>query len=132
MAKDYDFKWRGDVVREHVERAARIGIDTIMSRCINSSKGDVPVASASYQGSIMVQEPAEIQSGEVSGVWGSVDLNYALGVETGDYSYLKGQPSEKDGKSVPTRKNKGHRGSLRKAADEHYPDLAPEIARAMR
>ena len=118
---------RVDEVLSNVEKATKDGIDEVMSDCVGTSKGDVPVASASYQGSIRIVEPARKDGGEIAGVWGSTDINYALAIETGDFSYLQGQPS--DGERVETRKNKGNRGSLRKAADQHYRELPDAIAR---
>ena len=124
--------WRGPQVLDRAEDAARQGIDVIMSRCVPAAKADVPVATAALQGSIKVVEPARKETGgEIAGLWGSTDIMYALAVETGDFGYLKGQRS--DGKPfVETRRNKGRRGSLRKAADDHYKDLAGEIARRIR
>ena len=69
----------------------------------------------------------------IAGYWGSTDILYALGVETGDFSYLRGSNVGKGSlagfQHPPTRRNKGNRGSLRKAADQHYPKLAEAIAR---
>ena len=123
----FDFKWNGEQVRKNVVKATIHGIDHIMGRCVGTGKEDVPVASATYQGSIRIVEPAAEHGDEIYGVWGSVDVNYALAIETGDFSYLKGLPNQSR-QSVPTRKNKGNRGSLRKAADQHYPDLPSAIS----
>ena len=72
---------------------------------------------------------------EIAGYWGSADIFYALGVETGDFSYLRGHNEGRGSlagfQRPETRRNKGNRGSLRKAADEHYPKLADAIARRL-
>lgn len=126
----FDVRWRGPQVRAKVMRATKGGINEIMSRCIATAKEDVPVATATYQGSIRVVEAADERGDEVYGVWGSVDVNYALAIETGDFSYLKGV--KQTGPRAETRRNKGSRGSLRKAADQHYPDLPRAISERMR
>lgn len=109
------------------------GIDETMAVAIPEAKEDVPVASAAYQGSIKIVEPAKKDGTEIAGVWGSTDILYGLGVETGDFSYLKGSPAGLEGaKRVPTRKNEGNRNSLRKAADIHYPSVVKRIARRLK
>ena len=50
--------WRGPQVLKKVERAAADGIDEIMADCVVTAKGDVPVASAAYQGSIKIVQEA--------------------------------------------------------------------------
>jgi len=128
----WDIDWRGDEVLKRTNEAARQGIDEIMSRCVPSAKADVPVATAALQGSIKVVEPARQDGDVIAGIWGSTDIFYALAVETGDHGYLKGfsqgRASQAGFKRVETWRNKGNRGSLRKAADEHYPDLPKAIS----
>ena len=72
----------------------------------------------------------------IAGYWGSTDITYALGVETGDFSYLRGSNEGRGSlagfKRPPTRRNKGNQGSLRKATDEHYPRLGKAIAGRIR
>lgn len=69
----------------------------------------------------------------IAGYWGSTDVIYALAVETGNASYLKGSNEGKGSlagfKRPETRRNKGHHNSLRNSADEHYPKLAKAISR---
>ena len=124
-------KWRGPEVAAKVAKAARNGIDEVMSDCVGDAKEDAPVATASYQGSIRIVEPAEQVGDEIAGIWGSTDINYALALETGDFSYLRGLAPE-DTERVATRRNKGNRGSLRKSADKNYGNLPGAIARRMR
>jgi len=126
-------RFRGEQVSANVVRATKHGIDTIMAQSVVDAKEDVPVATASYQGSIRIVEPADKHGDEIAGVWGSTDINYALGLETGDFSYLAGaQPlGGESANRVETRRNKGHRGSLRKSADRNYPNLADEIRKRL-
>lgn len=100
--------------------------------CVPEAKMHVPVATSALQGSIKIVEPARRDAtGVVAGIWGSADIVYALGVETGDFSYLRGTNADvRDG--VPTKRNKGNRGSLRRAADAHYGKLPGAIARRAR
>ncbi len=129
MAKNFTIDWKGDEVMSTVERATKDGIDIIMGECLPTAKDDVPVATSAYHGSIKVVEKARKVGGEIAGIWGSTDINYALAIETGDRSYLRGSGlTEKGEKRVPTHRNKGNHGSLRKAADRHYKDLAKTIA----
>ena len=119
---------RVDEVLSNVEKATKDGIDEVMSDCVGyikrrrAGRHRLPT-----RGVFKIVEPARKDGGEIAGVWGSTDINYALAIETGDFSYLQGQPS--DGERVETRKNKGNRGSLRKAADQHYRELPDAIAR---
>ncbi len=126
-------RYRGRQVRDNVVKAAKDGIDTIMANSIVDAKSDVPVATASYQGSIRIVEPAEEHGDEISGIWGSTDINYALGLETGDFDYLTGaRPLGGESSTrVETRRNKGKRGSLRKSSDKNYPNLADEIRKRL-
>lgn len=57
-SKNLFLDWRGPQVLSKVEQAAKDGIDEIMADCVVTAKTDVPVASASYQGSIRIVEPA--------------------------------------------------------------------------
>ena len=128
----FDVNWRGPQVLNRVEKATADAIDEVMSDCVNDAKSDVPVATASLQGSIKIVDPGGKDAGGViAGVWGSTDINYALAIETGNFAYLRGQKSSAK-LSVPTRRNRGRRGSLRRAADQNYPNLQPAIRRRIR
>ena len=124
-----DIDWKGDQVLSNAEDAARKGIDEIMALCVSDSKQTVPVATAALQGGIKVSQPARKDGDEIAGIWGSHDVFYALAIETGDRSYLRGMSRNSTagmGK-VQTKRNKGRRNSLRDAADTHYPELAGAI-----
>ena len=58
MPKNVMINYRGREVLDKVERAAADGIDEIMAKCVVSAKTDVPVATAAYQGSIKIVQPA--------------------------------------------------------------------------
>jgi len=127
----FDLDWRGPQVRRRVLVATKDGIDTVMGDCVKGAKRDVPRATASYQGSIRIVEPARVVGNDVAGYWGSTDINYALAIETGDFGYLRDADllGDEPDHRVPTRANKGNRGSLRKMADRYYPGLPAEIRR---
>jgi len=135
MAGDWTINWKGPEVLKVTNEATKAGIDEIMNRCVPDAMADVPYATGALQGSIKVVEYAREDGREIAGIWGSTDIFYALGVETGDYGYLKGFSQDKEStagfKRPTTKRNKGRRGSLRKAADKHYPDLPKAIARGI-
>ena len=54
-----------------------------MSKAVKDAKQNVPVVTATLQGSIRIQ-PSEIKGEDVDGLWGSFDVNYALAVEMGN------------------------------------------------
>ena len=126
-----DFKWKGNHVYDKVVKAAKDGVDEIMNRCVTEAFGDVPYASGTLQGSIKPHEQANDlfgdNNGDLYGIWGSHDVVYALAIETGEFGYLESVKAETAGEWKPTTRNKGVRGSLRRAADKHYKDLAGEI-----
>ena len=119
-------------MRKRVAEACRDGIDATMGACVTEAKRNVPVRTATLQGSIRF-DPAEIKGSEVSGVWGSFDVNYALAVETGNRS-LVGPPGSSSWERGPSRgpgRNTGNTGFLRGAADQEYPKLARRINREL-
>ena len=79
--------WRGDEVLERVIKACRFAIDKTHSEAEDLSKTKVPVVTATLQGSLRL-EPAEHRGNAVVGRFGSFDVNYALGIETGDRSKI--------------------------------------------
>lgn len=87
-------------MRKRVAEACRDGIDATMGACVTEAKRNVPVRTATLQGSIRF-DPAEIKGSEVSGVWGSFDVNYALAVETGNRS-LVGPPGSSSRERGPS------------------------------
>lgn len=104
-------KWHGKEVQKKVLFAARKAMDSVMSKCVIQAKFDVPVKTATLQGSIRMQ-PTKEESGDLIGRWGSYNVLYAVFVELGT-SRMSAQPY------------------LRPAADKYYPTLHAEIRRAM-
>lgn len=104
-------KWNGKPVIDKTLLAAAKGIDSVMAKCIVMAKVDVPVVTATLQGSIRM-EPAQIQGDVLVGKWGSYNVMYAVFVELGTI-HMDAQPY------------------LRPAADKYYPTLPGEIRRAM-
>ena len=49
--------WRGDEIVARMRAASQDGVDETMGLCVNGAKPEVPVLSATYQGSIRF-EPA--------------------------------------------------------------------------
>ena len=119
--------WRGDEVLERVIKACRFAIDKTHSEAEDLSKTTVPVVTATLQGSIRL-EPAEHRGNEVVGRFGSFDVNYALGIETGDRSKIPpGALTPPIGPPVG-RRNTGRRHFLRDAAATEYPKFKRRIA----
>ena len=122
--------WRGPQVRRAVERASQRAIDKTTSLCVKDAKDNVPVVTATLQGSFKIQ-PAEIEGNFVTGLWGSFDVNYALAVELGNRSLVpSGGDTQREtlpnsGRGIRT----GNTGFLRGAADKEYPKLRERIAR---
>jgi len=105
-------KWNGKPVIDKVMLASAKAIDSVMAKCIASAKIDVPVVTATLQGSIRM-EPAQMQGDNLVGKWGSYNVMYAVFVELGTI-FMDAQPY------------------LRPAADRLYPTLPGEIKRFMR
>lgn len=128
MPKYKDVDWRGKQVRRAVQRASKRAIDDTMSRAVSHAKENVPVVTATLQGSLRI-EPAEIKGNVVSGRWGSFDVNYALAVEMGNRSLVPaGGDAKRDKRSGTGRGIRtGNTGFLRSAADREYPKLAGRI-----
>lgn len=99
-------KWNDDKVKERMKKAARYGVDKIMSLCIQSAKPQYyeghGFVTGALQGSIRMKPAITRHNGETVGEWGSFQLNYAEKIEK-----LQGQ--------------------LFGAADEHYSKLAAAI-----
>ena len=120
--------WRGPQVRRAIQRASQLAIDKTTAECVNDAKQNVPVVTATLQGSFRI-EPAEIKGAFVSGRWGSFDVNYALAIEMGNPSLIPaGGDAKRDtlpntGRSIRT----GNTGFLRGAADKEYHKLKERI-----
>ena len=125
--------WRGDEVFDRMLDATKIAIDETTAECVKDAKENVPVVTATLQGSLRI-EPAMVKRGEVSGLWGSFDVNYALAVETGNRSLVgpSGSSTRERGGAGGRGKNTGNRNFLRNAADKHYPRLIGRIRRRLK
>lgn len=116
-------KWEGEKVKKKMESCIMQGINQTMSEAVIFSKtkrfrsgaADSPpisdkltIRTATLEGSIRPVVAARKEGNEFIGVWGSVDVAYALVHELG-------------GKNHPPRP------FLRPAADAEYPKLAGRI-----
>ena len=125
--------WRGLDVYLDLQDATQEAIDDTMAKCVDDAKRNVPVVTATLQGSIRLK-PAEQTHKGLVGEWGSFDVNYALAVETGNRS-LVGPPHRSTTPGSRTSgagRNTGNRNFLRNAADKEYPKLAARIRSRLR
>lgn len=106
-------RWRGKQIEKLVDQAAMFGIDKTMSRASIHSKNNHPWRNRTtiLEGSIRPVIDARKQGDRIVGVWGSVDVNYAIFLELGT-SRMPAFPY------------------LRPAADAEYPDLPKHIRSA--
>ena len=102
-------EWNGKIVQRKTIEAAKWGIDATTTACVREAKIEVPVITATLQGSIEMR-PAQQRGREVVGIWGSFNVDYAIFVEKGT-SRMSGHPY------------------LLPAADHQYPKLAGRIKR---
>ena len=100
-------EWNGEAMKRNVIRAAKWGVDATTAACVREAKGEVPVVTATLQGSIEMR-PAQQRGDEVVGLWGSFNVLYAIFVEMGT-SRMTGHPY------------------LRPTADHQYPKLGDRI-----
>ena len=125
-------RWDDDALRKAVRQAAAKGLNRVAADCVQDAKANVPVVTGTLDGSIQVWEPAQPgSSGPVQVVWGSADVNYALGVELGDRSLIPTDSARPRAPARGTPRNPGRKGFLRGAADKYYPELAQRIQQEM-
>lgn len=120
--------WEGDKVKKKMLDAIKRGIDATMSAAVTYSKqnrfrtgagkespiaGILTTRTSLLEGSIRPVVAAKVERDEVIGVWGSVDVLYAIFHEIGSPGGL-----------IPKRP------FLRPAADAEYPKLSMRIKRA--
>jgi hypothetical protein len=115
--------WRGTEVADKVIAASALAIDQTTAAAVNQAKQHHQFAnqSGTLEGSLQMR-PAELQGGgELVGLWGSFDVDYALWMELepGDQVVI-------DGETV-TREESGGHPFLRPAGDAEYPNLHPRI-----
>lgn len=116
--------WKGDEVQKKMESCIKQAINQTMSRASIHAKNNHPWVNrtGTLEGSIRPVERARKKGDEFIGVWGSVDVNYALPLELGfSVNSVVGVPAfGKTKKAWPY---------LRPAADAEYPKLASRIAK---
>lgn len=111
--KGYELDWKGDDVVAKAQSAAAHGINRTMADCVTQSKATVHVVTSVLQGSLRIITFAVPGAGEIFGLWGSVDVDYAIWEEIG------------------TQHRPGH-PYLRPSADLNYPKLLGHIQEAFR
>ena len=119
-------EWRGDQILAKVVRACRFAIDKTHAEAVDDAKTNVPVLSATLQGSLRL-EPAAERRGTVVGRFGSFDVNYALGIETGDRSKIPPGALTPPIGPPRGRRNTGNRHFLGNAARREYPKFKQRI-----
>ena len=105
-------QWHGPDIVDRVKKASRQGIDDTLNDAVPEAKERTPVVTGLLQGSIQAR-PATIRGDNISGLWGSFDVEYARVVEEG-------------------AQNRPARRMLQQAADENYPNLRDNILRRYR
>lgn len=103
--------WNGDELKKKKDKAVEWAMKTIMADCIRDAKADVPVKTATLQGSIQMRNPEKVE-GKWVGLWGSWNVLYAVFQELGTI-FMKGK------------------FFLRRAADKNYPRLGGKIKEGM-
>jgi hypothetical protein len=146
-------KWTGDALIAKMRAASAKGIQDTMSACVKEAKSNHTWENDStvLEGSIGIAEYPAKKGDGVSGIWGSMDNDYALIHELGGtINHPGGTPyflgddgkavfvSIKDPRAASLPKTKPHvivippRPYLRPAADSHYGELASRIGKAFR
>ena len=107
-------EWRGDRVEAKLIRAGIRGVNQTMSEAAAHAKNNHPWRNRTgiLEGSIRPVVMAQERGSEIVGVWGSVDVLYAVFLELGT-TMMRAFPF------------------LRPAADAVYPRLAANIRRFM-
>ncbi len=112
-------RWEGPRIASKMLRAEVRAINVIMSRCVRGAKTNHPGwknRRGILEGSIGIEFYGRPQGSGAAGIWGSVDVVYAMVHELG--SRKKNMPGQKP--------------YLRPQAVTHYPSLAGEIRRAFK
>lgn len=98
--------WRGDQVVRAVEKAAKLGIDQTMSRCVIDAKQNHSGwnnRTGAAEGSMRMLQQAEPSGNQIKGKWGSMGIFYMIWLEL------------------------NHGSALRSSADRNYPSLKGRI-----
>lgn len=114
-----NLKWNGKAVRKKVIAAVIAGTDETMAAAVIYAKQNHKWKNrtAVLEGSISIAQPAKEEGAIVTGVWGSLDVVYALRIEYG-FKGLDSMARLYDQPAFPF---------LRPSADKNYPDLPRRI-----
>ena len=128
----FEVDWKGDDIKRRMLTASIKGVEEVIVDCVNDAQDHVPYRTGAYHDSIRSnEEGVQVEREVVFGEWGSYGIRYALAVELGDPSLVGdtdlGMERDEDDKFTQTVRNKGNQGSLRKASDKNYPNLAGRI-----
>lgn len=122
-------EWEGDKVKRKMDNAIITGMSQTISDCVEHAKNNHPWKNrtGTLEGSIReVTHPHKVGD-EFVGVWGSVDVAYALLMELGGDI----KRNRIFGRFVSTyTAHYPPRPYLRPAADANYPNLAKNIRKA--
>jgi len=116
--------WQGDKLLKKLGKAQKVGLNQTMADAVEFAKRNHEFVNrtGTLEGSIDIQEAAHRVAGGWKGTWGSRDVRYALRIELG----FRGRDAR--GRNI----NQRERPFLRPAAEEKYPGLAGNIAKAMK
>ncbi len=131
-------KWDDKPIIDKTLLATRIGMDSVLSKCVSAAKAIVPKVTTALQGSIHMQ-PTKLKGNELVGEWGSYNIKYAIYIETGTDPYeirpVKAKALFWPGAAHPVKvvHHPGIKAQpfLRPTADRLYPTLPGEIRKAM-
>ncbi len=107
--------WRGKQVNDLMVKATKFGVDKVMEQASIHAKNNHPWRNRTgiLEGSIRPVMEAREQGNSIVGLWGSVDVNYAIFLELGTMRM----------QAFPY---------LRPAADVNYPNLKGFIREAFK
>lgn len=122
MSAKFELDWNGDAIARKIAAASLTGIDATMADAVNHAKRNHKWINdtGSLEGSIKIAEYAKRVGRGARGLWGSVDIVYALIHELG------GTTGRGGATTIPARPY------LRPAADAQYPGLAGNIRKALK
>lgn len=108
-------KWEGDKIITKFDKCIVLGMADTISKCVRHAKNNHPWKNRSthLEGSIREETHPRKVGDEFIGVWGSVDIEYALVLELGGV-------------------NRPAFPYLRPAADAEYPRLKDRIRRCFK
>ena len=108
-------KWEGDKVINKMDKCIIQGMNQTMAKAVEHAKQNHPWKNVTsiLEGSIRAVKAARKVGDEVIGIWGSVDVSYALVLELGGV-------------------NRPAFPYLRPAADAQYPKLADRIEKCFK